>query len=50
MEFISESISNKMFNTIKQFFIKYWLCIERKLNLTVINIILLHYPISKKAE
>ena len=37
-----------MFNTIKLFFIKFWLCIKRKLNLTVANARLFHYHISQK--
>ena len=35
---LTEFIPNKMFNTIKLFFIKYWLRIKRKLNLSAVNI------------
>ena len=31
---LTELIPNKMFNTSKQFFIKYWLHVKRKLKLT----------------
>ena len=37
-----------MFYTIKLFFIEYWLHIKRKLNLSVLNIKLLHYHISQQ--
>ena len=47
---LTEFIPNKMFNTIKLFFIKYWLHIKRKLNLTVVNIRLLHYHISQQTQ
>ena len=40
---LTESISNKMFNMIKLFFVKYWSKIKRKINLTIVDIRLLHY-------
>ena len=47
---LTESIPNKMFNTIKLFLsifniFKYWLCIKRKLNLTAVNTRLLLYTL-----
>lgn len=40
---LTESISNKMINMIKLFFVKYWSKIKRKINLTIVDIRLLHY-------
>ena len=45
---LTKFIPKKMLNTIKLFLIKYWLRIKRKLNLTAVNIRLLHYHISQQ--
>ena len=47
---LTEFIPNKMFNTIKLFFIKYWLHIKTRFNLTYVNVRLLYYHISHKLD